>query len=712
MNLHLSIAQRLPLMFVGLAILAAGLTGGIAFVGSRDALLDEAFDTLAAVRTARQSELAAYMQEIEEDLRLTAANPFTRQAITQVEEAYEAMGPGAEGAVFAAYVDDSPYPVGQREKLIQAEDGSAFSAVHSTIHPWFRALQEQRGYYDVFLIDPQGRVAYSVFKERDFATSLASGPWRDTGLADVWREVRAGAEIGFVDFAPYAPSQDAPASFIATAIVDPAGRDLGTLVFQMPIGRINAVMQKSDGLGETGEAYIVGSDHRMRSQSRFTEASTILSREVETQAARAALAGETDMMIAPDYRDVEVLSAFAPLTVFGTKWAVLSEIDMAEVEQPVRAMGWTLLLAAGGVGIGIGVIGYLTARSIARPLGGMTRVMSRMAADDLDVEVPSTTRHDELGAMAKAVQVFRDNAIEMRRMKAEEAEAEARRAAQRKADMAAMAESFESRIGSIIDTVSSAASQMRSSSAAMAAVSEQTAGQVSTVASAAEEASANVQTVAAASDELSASIREITQQVHAQNGVAIEAGTTAEASNVKVQALADAAARIGDVVKLINDIAEQTNLLALNATIEAARAGEAGKGFAVVAGEVKSLAQQTARATGEISTQIETVQRETGATVDAIGSIGEQIEKMREIAQNVASAVEEQNAATLEISRNVQEAADGTAEVSRNTSGLRGSADEAGRAAIEVNQAAESLAGQAAGLTQAVDSFLAEVRAG
>ncbi len=350
-------------------------------------------------------------------------------------------------------------------------------------------------------------------------------------------------------------------------------------------------------------------------------------------------------------------------------------------------------------------------RGISHSICSMTQVMWGLSHGALDIDVPSQERKDEIGRMAEAVQVFKDNALEVQRLEEEKIANEKRTAEEKHAMMMQMADDFESNIGTVVDFVSSAATEMYSSTETMSQTAKQSMDQSTAASSAAEEASTNVQTVASAAEELSSSISEISRQVAQSTQIAGEAVNEVEGANTKVQGLATAAHKIGEVVALITDIADQTNLLALNATIEAARAGEAGKGFAVVASEVKNLANQTAKATEEISAQIGGIQSATQDAVHAIGSIGGIISKMNEIASTIAAAVEQQGAATSEIARNVEQAANGTKAVSSNTTNVSQSATETGSAASQVMAAASELSKQSETLRTTVDSFLTEVRA-
>lgn len=386
------------------------------------------------------------------------------------------------------------------------------------------------------------------------------------------------------------------------------------------------------------------------------------------------------------------------------------------------------LLAGSGLGLAI-------AKGITDPLNRMMEAMGVLAKGETGIEIPNIERTDEVGEMARSVQVFKENLIENERLQEEQrladtkqkeadrkaAEQERLRAAeeakqaeaatQRTELISSITAEFEKSASEALSVFSAASGQMRTAAEGMSSTAEQTSQRSVTVASASEEASTNTQTVATATEELSSSIEEIGRQAAESARVARSAVTETDDANVKVKGLEEAAGKIGEVINLINDIASQTNLLALNATIEAARAGEAGKGFAVVATEVKSLADQTARATEEISGQIGQIQGATMEAVNAIASIGKTIRSVDDISSSIAAAVEEQDAATREIAANIQQVASATTEVNSNISSVSSAADETGTAAREVLKTGEELNQQATALQSAIDDFMAKVKA-
>jgi len=371
------------------------------------------------------------------------------------------------------------------------------------------------------------------------------------------------------------------------------------------------------------------------------------------------------------------------------------------------------VIVLGGAGTLFGIsVGYLLARfGISAPLNRSVGQLKRLAAGDLSVVVTGADRGDECGDVAKGLEVFRQNAQRARELEADAALQTERSETERKQVMGALADRLEAAVGGIAHMVSSSATELQATAQSMATTAGQTNQQAAAVTAAAEESGVGVQTVAAAAEELTASIGEIARQVAQSTRMTGKAVSDARRTDAIVRALADGAQKIGQVVDLITNIAGQTNLLALNATIEAARAGDMGKGFAVVASEVKSLAQQTSKATGEIAAQVGQIQSATAEAVEAISGIGTTIEAVSEIATAIAAAVEEQTAATAEIARNVQETAASTRDVAANIAGVSQAATSTGAAASQVLEAASGLSQQSERLSAEVQSFMVGVRA-
>ena len=424
----------------------------------------------------------------------------------------------------------------------------------------------------------------------------------------------------------------------------------------------------------------------------------------------------------------QAIEAGQPVPVGKSEWVTVSnaaldslagisttalDLTLAHARARSDAAQGQLLLQGGllAFAILVGIVGLAIIRGrVTRPIAAITRAMRQVAGGDLSTAVPYGDRRDEIGELAGALVVFKETAAERARMQAVTAEEQERRERSRQA-VDALIRGFEAEIAALLQTVSTAGSDLNATATAMNGAAVEEAEQANTVVTASEQASANVQTVAAASEELSKSIEEIGQQVNQSQTIARQAVGEAQRTNQTVAGLVEAAQKVGHVVDLINSIAAQTNLLALNATIEAARAGDAGKGFAVVASEVKNLANQTAKATEEIASQIQAMQGVSGEAATAIQGIGSTIVRIDEIATAIAAAVEEQNAATLEIARNVQQAAQGTEQVSHSILGIRDAAGQTSARAAQVLSASDALSLQASAIRERVEHFLKAVQA-
>ena len=421
------------------------------------------------------------------------------------------------------------------------------------------------------------------------------------------------------------------------------------------------------------------------------------------------IAGEKPELTANQWSPITVGRMGSAVTVAERALEAAKDHTAVQHSEALRSLVIQLVLLAAAFALMFGAMMAVT-RRVIRPLHNMRDAMLKVASGDLTVDTGYTERHDEIGALAGALETFKQQAQDKLRIEAQERERNAGAASRQKAIETYVGE-FESMVRQSLQQLGDASSQMRTTSSGLTAVSRQTNERVQVAEKASSEASMSVESVASASEQLSASINDISQQAAHAAGIASRAVGQARETDGTVQGLAKSAGRIGEVVGLINTIAAQTNLLALNATIEAARAGEAGRGFAVVASEVKSLASQTAKATDEISEQIADIQKVAGEAIDAIKGIGSIIGEVNEVATAIAAAVQEQGAATQEITRSTQYAAQGTKNVSDNITGVKADADASAAAAENVKHASETLETQSQQLGGQVTQFLGKIRA-
>lgn len=708
---QLKISQKLPLIIIGLTFFASVTIGIVAFErGKADLLLEEEEKFLGYLE-GRKAKLDGYLESIQQDLTTQSSNPFVVEALKAFEQSWNALGSNQKDILQKNYINDNPFPTGEKEKLDFANDGSFYSEAHKKYHPWIRSFLNERGYYDIFLFDLKGNLIYTVFKELDYATNLQSGEYKDTDLGNAFRAALSGkaGDQYFFDFKPYAPSHGAAASFISSPIFDPStGNILGVLVFQMPIDNINNIMQASSGLGETGEITIVGGDFLSRNDSRFSEETTILKKKIETESVKRGLSGKTGFLEV-EFDGKNYISVYSPIDFLNTRWALSGKILADEVLVPVQSLR-NFMIIAGLVIMAISAaLSIWFARSLTKPIGIIVDKMKQVAEGQKEIEIPYTNKSDEIGEMANALDFFKQKSIEADELQ-EKNRLESEEREQKGKSLESSIHKFSTKFTDTVENLFNSTNELERTADTVNGISEETASKSVSMTESADQASSNVQTVASAAEELSASIAEIGSQANSSTEIAHRAVKQAEKTDATIQELNVKAQKIGEIVDIINEIAAQTNLLALNATIEAARAGDAGKGFAVVASEVKSLASQTGNATEEITKQIEEIQNVTGGAVSAIKDIGETIKEINNIASSIADSVEQQGSATEEIAKNVTEAAGKTGELTNNLSGVSRASSEVGQSVGQVLTACGDMKVQAENLKKEFDGFVEEVR--
>lgn len=719
------LSRKLPVIIGGLSLAAAATVAVLGYLDFHDSMLLEAHHHFDVLAEERGIALANWTDGVEKNVLSYAQMPSVINATQALSSSFALME--NSGDLQAAYITNNPNPAGQKGLLDQAPEAIPYNFQHGAFHPFFRDLLENTDYGDVFLLNLAGDIVYSYAKESDFATNVLSGAMQDSGLAKAFLAARDGTADAayFADFDRYSPRSGAAAAFLATQVRNPEGVVVGVYAIQLKTTPLEDIVNRPTGLGQTGEMYIVGPDDMTRSTSRFADGHAPLDNVGTLQQVNIgfddSLSFLTNVM---GINGKAVLAEISQVDVMGTPWRVIGEMDMAEVLIPVTAMRNKMMLTTAFVMGLAALLGYLTARSVVRPLERLRGGMGRVARRDYEFIVTDTERGDELGVLAKALVDFRD------KLKSSDSAEEARKRVQ--AEQARVVEALskgmvalaEGDLTSMIHTpFDESYEQLRTDYNRTVANLSATVGSVVTSAvgireralemsSASDDLSrrtenqaATLEQTAAALDELTASVRSAADGAREVETIVADARNDANASEPVVQkavaamtAIEKSSDEITQIVGVIDDIAFQTNLLALNAGVEAARAGDAGRGFAVVASEVRALAQRSSEAAKQIKTLIAGSSDQVANGVSLVGEAGEVLTRIAKHISHISGLISE-------IAAGAAEQSTGLAEINIGVTQLDKVTQQNAAMVEQATASSHSLNAEASNLTDLVTQF-------
>jgi methyl-accepting chemotaxis protein len=745
----LQLRAKMLIAFLSVGLIPGAVIGLLSVSKASQALSVQAFSQLEGIRDARLQQIHSAIAAMKDQVSALADNKMAVDAIMQFSQSFynvtlenglsdervaemrahlsayyardyaaeyrhrnRAAAPDIQALVQKIepnplalqyyYVSANAHPQNAKDMLDQAGDDSMYSGFHQDVQPRLRGYIKKFGYSDLFLVHPEnGDILHSVRKRLDYATSLISGPYADSGLGEAYRKAMAAKDkdsVVVVDFAPYLPNFNEPVAFVAAPVFHQAQK-IGVVIFQVPVDKFNAVMGERSGMGATGQTYLIGPDYLMRSDAfKDPEVHSVLASyrdpargRIETAASHAALAGTTAMQKITGYLGQRTLSAYAPVQVEGLKWALIAEMDEKEAFAAVQSLKWHIGIAA-VIGLTvILVVALLLTNVIVRPISSVIGGLTELAQGegDLTLRLPVDSQ-DEIGRLAHQFNAFMQRLQSMIR------------------DVAGILEmlvSASADLSAISSQMSTGADQTSDRAGSVTLATEQLSTHMTSISAAMEQSTTNANNVAGAAEAMSATIDEIAQNTEKARKDSGNAVIEAHGAADQMRALAQSAQAIGKVTEAIAEISAQTNLLALNATIEAARAGDAGRGFAVVANEIKELAKQTAIATRDIKTHITGIQDATEITVATFERITGAIGGVSDIVAAIAASVEEQSTATRQIAAGIAQTSLGMSEVNTNVAQSTAAAGGITEEVATVNQSAGIMAGNSTQVLKSADAL-------
>lgn len=714
---------RLPILIVASLITCLIASTSIYLIQFRNEVKNFAEEQTRGIADQTEGYLIAWAETLSNNLNLLASERTTIHALRQFQNTMTSgFAPSIE-EVRDTYISNNPYPLGERDEFTGPEETNWYDRDHAQFHDHFRQINEKSGYYDLFLITPDGMVIYSVYKEDDFATNVETGPYQDTGLGDAFRAANSSEDATptFTDFAPYAPSNGAPAAFFAQKVFDLDGTYLGVVAFQMPSGPISEIVSRSSILRPNDEVYLLGEDGLARSNSRLEGGLTLLDEPPSLNHLSTLDASEGEQ-----YFDQTIgLAGFDTVAftkTFGfahSHWTIVVERNRAEVMEPLNHfLKSAAIFMVFGAAASL-LIGYFAAKSVTGPLNDFISSMSRVADEDFDTPIIGLDRNDEIGDLNVGLESFREKLQLSKELTAQQIEQqESQRAVveqlanaldelasgnlswKLEVEFPSEYETLRENFNSTVETMNTMMRSIVENANEIRGRAEEISSSSDDLSQRTESQAATLEETAAALDELTASIKEaaegaseIEKVVGNARDQAVSSGEiVSEAINAMSQ-ISKSSNEISQIIGVIDDIAFQTNLLSLNAGVEAARAGDAGRGFAVVASEVRALAQRSSEAAKQIKglitssyEQVETGVNLVGKTGDALGTIIDSVGNINELMVGIASGSREQSIGLGEINT-------GVAQLDQVTQQNAAMVEEATAAAMTLRNEAGSLSG-------------------
>jgi methyl-accepting chemotaxis protein len=677
----------------------------------KDVLVSNYERNFVQILESKKLQLSQYFDGVKSDINVMSSNGQVVNAAHELITARFANLSSAD-VIHRKFTSESPYLLSQRDKLVTVVDSEPYFALHTKYHPWFKEFMSGKGYNDIMIIDTNGNIAYTVAKDADFGINVKSDKWKNTDLAKAYYSAisaKPESEPVFFDFRRYEISGNLPVSFVAKQITNQSGQIIGALVLEIPVKKLNQIMDVSLSSNYNGLYYAVGQDFLLRNDLPNIQESTSMTKRIEGDHINMALTGNTQSMYSKGITGTDVFTSYVPFELNNIKWALVAEVDKFALLKPIRELQYKIFFICFASIMLIGGAGFVLAQKTSKPLRELIDQMRQLEKGNTSFRVRYTELNGEVGDMAKSLSSFRETAISMRG-KQDEKENEKIFKDERARKITSLVRDFEARSAQTLEAITATASKLQDTAEALSTIIKKAAAQSNTATSATGQANQNLENIVSATDGMSRYVEHIATQIANSKQAVDSAVSKTRNADSETSLLNNASKEIGNFIQVIQNIAEQINLLSLNATIESARAGDAGKGFAVVASEVKTLAQQTKNATHDISNQIGNVQDISKKVIEVLGSISESIGGMNQSSAGIVSAFVEQKQIANKIVSNAKNASDTFSDVNQNLSGLNDVINKTAASTSEVLSAAKNLGKEAESLSQEIQMLLSNLQ--
>ncbi|APZ52012.1 methyl-accepting chemotaxis protein [Salipiger abyssi] len=712
---RMQLKWKMPILIGVPTILLMVAVVGVSYIEARIELGAQREKAFRNMLEDRENALEEWLSRAETDLRDLAGSEAVRNALPLFARNWLLLGADPSGYLSAAYIDDNPHPVGEKDELLQAGDGSAWSQVHGIYHRGFRNFQRQRDYYDLFLFDLQGNLVYTVFKEADFATNLLDGPYAESGLGEAFRAAAAApeGEVSFTAFGSYAPSAGAAAKFAATPVFDDSGTRIGVVVLQIPIGQIVRTLAGSELLGETGKVYAVNaSGHALSDVSGDTSYEVLDPLPALPQIQAASSAEEAVFNNVTGIGGTKVIALTSTGRFAGSDWGFVVEQDRAEALAPERHLLVLTLLQLAAVAVMVSGLSFFVARLLTKRISLLSKSVESMSGGDFDTLVNQTKTGDELGDIARALDRFKaelaaGRAASSRQNEVQKTQREVvERLSHALSSLASGSlrcriddpmdpeyEQLRADFNATVDSLTGIVQELHDSAEQIGEDVDGLSENIDQLSRRTENQAATLEQTAAAVEEITGNVKSTSEGANAIVHAVHSARTEAERGEVvrgdavaAMSSLEESSKQIGQIIRVMEDIAFQTNLLALNAGVEAARAGEVGRGFAVVASEVRALAQRSSDSAAEIRDLIKRSNDNVSNGVKLVSELGRSIETILGEITGISTQVQDIAAGASEQATGLTEISSGMSildDVTQKNAAMVGESADAGRALLQ-----------------------------